>query len=562
MTTAPTTVNVAEYLFTRLRQLGCLSVHGVPGDFNLLALDFVRPSGLTWVGSCNELNGGYAADGYARIRGLGAILTTFGVGELSALNAIAGSYAELAPVVHIVGTPSRETQNSGSLVHHTLGNGDFKTFSKIYENVTIAHTNLADPIAAPAQIDHVLQACIVGSRPVYIGLPTDMVTQPADASLLQTPINCNYHKSEPEAETMALDIILDRLYKAIRPVLLVDGAVERRRLLEDTHKLIKCLEIPVFVAPMGKGSVDEDLPNFVGVYAGDGSHPDIRTAFESSDMILTIGNIKSDLNTAGFTYQFSKLSTVDIHYNHVDIGYARFDNVFVRSLLPRLVPGVDPTRLSRSVRIMPTIQAAPLVTSRDDVISHAWFWQRMSQFLQEGDLVVAETGTSYIGGWDLKLPKGARIINQMLWSSIGYGVGATQGVALAVKDSAAGQRTISFEGDGSFQVTAQELATIIRHKLDVTMFLIENGGYTIVSRLVNQSLILCFANYPKERFVHGADAHYNDIPQWQYSKLPSVLTPVGQEAQIKTWKISSRRELDTLLDDKAFALGKGLQASS
>lgn len=120
MANIPSTVNVAEYLFIRLRQLGCLSLHGLPGDFNLLALDFARPSGLTWVGSCNELNAGYAADGYARIRGLGAILTTFGVGELSALNAIAGSYAELAPVVHIVGQPSRETQNSGALVHHTV----------------------------------------------------------------------------------------------------------------------------------------------------------------------------------------------------------------------------------------------------------------------------------------------------------------------------------------------------------------------------------------------------------------------------------------------------------
>lgn len=199
---------------------------------------------------------------------------------------------------------------------------------------------------------------------------------------------------------------------------------------------------------MGKGSVDENLPNFVGVYSGDGSRHDIQKAFESSDMILTIGNIKSDLNTSGFTYQFSKFSTIDIHYDHVDVGYAHFGQVFVRSLLPRLVAAVDPMQLSRSAKIMPTIKAAPLVTPKDDVISHAWFWPRMSHFLQEGDLVVAETGTSYIGGWELKLPKGARIINQMLWSSIGYGVGSTQGVALAVKDGATGQRTISFEGDG------------------------------------------------------------------------------------------------------------------
>ena len=107
------TVPLAEYLFTRLRQLGVESIHGVPGDYNLALLDYVVPQGLDWVGNCNELNAGYAADAYSKIKGLGAIITTFGVGELSAANAIAGAYCELAPVVHIVGTPARHLQESG-----------------------------------------------------------------------------------------------------------------------------------------------------------------------------------------------------------------------------------------------------------------------------------------------------------------------------------------------------------------------------------------------------------------------------------------------------------------
>lgn len=68
----------------------------------------------------NSNNQGYAADAYARLRGLGAICTTFGVGELSVVNAIAGSFAELAPVVHIVGVPGRPSQKEGMLLHHTV----------------------------------------------------------------------------------------------------------------------------------------------------------------------------------------------------------------------------------------------------------------------------------------------------------------------------------------------------------------------------------------------------------------------------------------------------------
>ena len=70
--TSKGTIKVADYLFARLCQLGIQSIFGVPGDYNLRLLDFVEPSGLHWVGTCNELNGAYAADGYARINGLGA----------------------------------------------------------------------------------------------------------------------------------------------------------------------------------------------------------------------------------------------------------------------------------------------------------------------------------------------------------------------------------------------------------------------------------------------------------------------------------------------------------
>ena len=81
-------IDLAAYLLLRLHELGLRSVHGVPGDYNLTALDYVEPCGLKWVGNCNELNAGYAADGYARIKGIGALMTAFGVGELSALNAV------------------------------------------------------------------------------------------------------------------------------------------------------------------------------------------------------------------------------------------------------------------------------------------------------------------------------------------------------------------------------------------------------------------------------------------------------------------------------------------
>ena len=181
-------IDLAEYLFRRLHQLGVRGIHGVPGDYNLTALDYVAPAGLEWVGNCNELNAGYAADGYARVKGIGAVVTAFGVGELSAINAIGGAYAEMAPVVHIVGTPPTSIQNSGACMHHSLGDGNFRVFAEMAAKVTVAQANLTSAQTAPSEIDRVLRQCLLQSRPVYIELPTDLVSEKIPASLLSTPI--------------------------------------------------------------------------------------------------------------------------------------------------------------------------------------------------------------------------------------------------------------------------------------------------------------------------------------------------------------------------------------
>ena len=225
------------------------------------------------------------------------------------------------------------------------------------------------------------------------------------------------------------------------------------------NALIEKLNIPVFVAPMGKGIVDESPPNYAGVYAGDGSHPDVKVSLESSDLIFTIGNIRSDINTVEFTYSFSQLDTIDLHCDYCDIGYAKFEKVYFHSLIPRLTDSVDASRLQRN-SIGPVVEQAPpsspsncnvQKTSNEyseDAITHSWIWPRISIFLQEHDIIITDPGTSYVGYWETKLPKNVKVINQLLWSSIGYGVPAAQGAALAARDIGKGQRVVCFEGDG------------------------------------------------------------------------------------------------------------------
>lgn len=332
-----------------------------------------------------------------------------------------------------------------------------------------------------------LRTCYIDSQPVCIQLPTDMVAESIGAEPLKTPIDVSPHPSNTEAEKLALQIVLDKLYAAKRPAFLIDGALE------------------------------------------------------SSDLIITIGTIQSDLNTTGFTYQISKLNTIDIEYDCVQVGYAKFDKVYFKSFVPPMEQQLDPARLAQTAYSIPKISLHTPVDTESQLITHAYLWPRVSKFLKLGDFVICDAGTSFVSVWDAVLPRNVQVINQILWSSIGYGVGAAQGASLAARELGKGQRIIVFEGDGSFQLTAQELSTIIHHDLDVTMFVIENDGYEI------------------ERWLHGWEASYNDIPQWQYSKLPEVLTTPDSPHKVRTWRIKTRSELEALLNDSTFAEGKGLQ---
>lgn len=236
----------------------------------------------------------YAADGYARANNkMAALITTFGVGELSAINGVAGAFSEHIPVVHVVGCPSTVSQRDGMLLHHTLGNGDYNVFANMSANISCDAAKLNSPSDIATQIDHALRQCWVCSRPVYIMLPTDMVQAKVEGRRLQTPIDLSEPQNEPEREDYVVDVVLRYLRAAKSPVILVDACAIRHRVLDEVHRLVDKSGLPVFVTPMGKGAVYEHHPNFGGVYAGVGSRPlRVRDVVESSDLILSIGALK------------------------------------------------------------------------------------------------------------------------------------------------------------------------------------------------------------------------------------------------------------------------------
>lgn len=544
----PPTIKLAEYLFRRLSQLGINSIHGVPGDFNLTLLDYVEPAGLLWVGNANELNAAYAADGYARIKGAGALITTFGVGELSAINAIAGAYAERAPVVHIVGTPARSSQDSRMLQHHTFNDGEYRRFAQMHAQVTVAQTRLWDAAQSPEQIDSVLQQCLLHSRPVYIEVPVDLVDALVSTERLSTEIRVPIHEPTP-TEDAVLAKILDKVYAAERPIIFVDGEIRALGIIDEVQSFVKSSKWPTWTTPFGKSLVNETLSNFHGIYRGKYDALEVQSFINDADLVLSFGPHLSSTNTFAFSSIPNPQVTISFTDTEVNFQSEVIRDMCARTMVPRLLQSLDFSKV-KSCDNYPKLPRDYLVSFSDvpgtGPITQDRVWRIMANFMRPGDIVLGETGTAGYGCREMLLPPHTRLFTPVTWLSIGYMLPAAQGAALAQRELIAASkyhgikdaRTILLIGDGSFQMTAQELSTIIHNNLNVVVFLINNDGYTI------------------ERCIHGATQRYNDVASWRYLEAPNFF---GAKEDAFTGSARTWAELEKVLGNEKLTDGSGLR---
>ena len=519
-------ITVAQYLLARLKEIGVDHLFSVPGDFVLGFLNQVMKSDLKYVGTCNELNAAYAADGYARIRGIGAFVSTFGVGELSAINGVAGAFAERVPVVAITGSPATINFRTRPLLHHTLG--DYQIPLKMYEKITAASTQLVSAETAPAEIDRVLSACLAHQQPVYIGLPSDVVMMKCDrpnAALFPTPA-----PSDPAALGEALKEALAMLDRARKPVVIGDVELIRFKLQKEFSGFIDKTGFPYVTMMLGKTVLSEQHPQFIGLFEGDRSRDYVRNRVESADCILQLGALLTDLNTGGFTTNLDDAKMISANIRSVKIQHHYYENVYLGDFILGLtekLPRRDPATLEIHCASGGCIhrQTEPYTPDASKPLTIKRFFDRMSHFIGTDSIVIAETGVALFSAAEMLMPEGATFIGQTFYGSIGYTVGATLGACMAAQD----RQTVLFVGDGSFQVTCPDLSTMIRNRLKPVIFLINNEGYTI------------------ERVI--CDRPYNDLQPWRYHKLVDVFGG-GLGLDVRT-----EGELEEALDQAATADG-------
>ncbi|KAA0060030.1 pyruvate decarboxylase 2-like [Cucumis melo var. makuwa] len=527
---------LGRHLARRLVQIGVSDVFSVPGDFNLTLLDhLIAEPGLNNIGCCNELNAGYAADGYARCRGVGACVVTFTVGGLSVLNAIAGAYSENLPVICIVGGPNTNDYGTSRILHHTIGLSDFSQELRCFQTVTCFQGVINNIEEAHAQIDKAISTALIESKPVYISISCNLPGVPHPTfSREPIPFSISPRMSNKAGLEAAVEATVSFLDKAVKPVMVGGPKLRVAKACDALVELADACGYALAVMPSAKGLVPEYHPHFIGTYWGA-----VGTAFcgeivESADAYLFAGPIFNDYSSVGYSLLLKKEKAIIVEPDRVMIANGpTFGCILMKDFLRELAKRLkrNTTAYENYHRIY-VPDGQPLKCKPHEPLRVNILFQHIQKMLSEETAVIAETGDSWFNCQKLKLPKGCGYEFQMQYGSIGWSVGATLGYAQSVPS----KRVIACIGDGSFQVTAQDVSTMIRCEQKTIIFLINNGGYTI------------------EVEIH--DGPYNVIKNWNYTALVDAIH--NGEGKCWTTKVHTEEELieaiNTAMDKKIDSL--------
>ncbi|MCQ9155278.1 alpha-keto acid decarboxylase family protein [Acidomonas methanolica] len=487
---------VGMYLAERLARIGLKHHFAVAGDYNLALLDqLLTNSAMRQVYCCNELNCGFAAEGYARANGAAAAVVTFSVGAISALNAIGGAYAENLPVILISGAPNSNDHGTGHVLHHTTGGTEYSYQIEMARRLTCAAESITDAASAPAKIDHVIRTALRESKPAYLEIACNLATA---ACVRPGPGSALFSSPEPDETSLraALDATLDWLKPRERVVLLVGSRLRAARSAEAAIALADRLGCAVTVMAAAKGDFPEQHPGFRGVYWGEAGDPGARELVETADGVICLAPVFNDYATVGWTAWPKGKTVLLADPDGVTVGGMAFGGFGLGRFLAELAERAPPrpatareTGFSPS-RIAPAAPDAPL--TNDEMC------RQIGALLTPDTTLTAETGTAWFDVMGMALPNGARLELEMQWGHIGWSVPAAFGNAMGAPE----RRQVLLVGDGAFQLTAQEVAQMVRYACPVIVFLVNNRGYVI------------------ESAIH--DGPYNTIKNWDYAGLLDV----------------------------------------
>ena len=522
--------SVADYLLTRLKELGLAKVFQVPGDYVSGFMDALEAfEGVDAVGEVFEMGAAYAADGYARVHGLGAVSLQYGVGTFSAVNAIAGAFVERNPVVVISASPSSKNREQAKtqnvLFHHSTGN--FEADRNVLEQVTVACEILSDARQAPWQIDSALIAAITHRQPVYLEAWQDVWS--LECARPHGQLCPEPRPSNADALQALVDNTVQRLGQAKKPLVLLGVEVMRYDLQGQVQWLIDGLGLPFSSTLDAKTVLDESQHAFIGTFAGPASRLETSKAVAESDCILAIGVIFTDDYLDLLNTRFDQIIQVNCDLARTGPDY--YPNVRLPDYVDALLKALDlDGRFPRHDVPLAALQNRLGASNPDDALSYASFFDNLVEFAQEhrvwenSTLILGESSSLYVSSNIQGMPRDS-FLSDAIWGSLGHETGCALGVALG-----SGRRPIVVAGDGGFMMVTQSLAALTRNKINALVFVMSNQVYAI-----EQAFVDIDAFDPDGQF-----APFDILPSLNYTALAEGYGALG-------YRVDTVAELQALL---------------
>lgn len=541
---------VADYLLTRLKQLNVTDVFQIPGDYVkhfTQALEYF--DGVNAIGAINELDAAYAADAYGRTRGLGAVSLQYGVSTFSALNAIAGAYVELSPVVVISACPGADARQIGKmydvLYHHSTGN--LQADQEVYSHVTVAAITLSTSVGAAEAIDNLLIAAITHKKPVYIACYKEVWGELCPRPSKE-PLKPQVIKSDPLALQNAVTQAWAQITGAKNPMIFAGVEVLRHGLAGLLQQLIDASGFLYTTTSLGKTVLDEGGDKFVGTYSDAASIKSVRELVPAADCFLTLGTIITDDYLVFIESKYADMVLATT--TQIRAGYFIYENVTMKDFMEALLVRFKKTKGYPLATVAPAqpkypepwlSNSDPHWDDKPDTITYNRFFQHSMKFLTDNNMlkdIVMTYGVSsslYVATNAYGLFQNS-FISSAAWQCIGFETGAASGAQLG-----SGKRAWTVAGDGGFMMVCQSLSTLARNNLNAVIFVISNGVYAIEQVYVDMS---SFKPGPQHKF----DA-FDILPKWDYLALAKAFGAEGH-------KVETIKELNAVLEKVKTTTGK------
>lgn len=562
------TTSVARYIAKLLKANGCTTLFGVPGATCDALYEACEAEGFTIIVTASDMEAGYAADAYARRKGLAALAVTYGVGTLSLANPIAGAYTERSPVILFNGGPNA-SDISGVTTHgiaysHGLGTPPAgstpMTDLNVFKHITGFAESLGDSGAAAERIRAGLLFALRNKRPAYIEVSKAIWRSNTTGRVAR--IDATPPANGEEADVAGR--ILTALRGATRPVVMLGIEIQRYGLADQAEQLVRKLGLPWTTTLLAKSVIPESTPGFIGVYDGPTAPPMTRNIVGGTNCLLTLG--------CQFGRQYRDLiiglkqgtnRVVEVRNGKVAIrGAAPVASAFpalmtalaARSFQPPAtwenrprLPGLSFEERRASV---PQAAAAPAIPGAG--MSNADVMREVDRMLDPSFVVIADTSLSMFPAASLNIRGRDGFLCNAVWQSIGYSAAAAAGVALADP----GKRPLVLCGDGGFQMTVQGLSTLARRKLRAIIVVLDNASYAIEQYVIEKVRGVP----PTDNRSYFKNPNVEMIPflelsEWDYPALAKALGFSFAE------KVSTASELRTALAGAKAAPGPAFIAA-